>query len=257
MTPNGAALAARLAAALPGVEVFVRADAGAAGAGRRAVRVPGAGGGRSASTATAATCFVMATGIVVRPVAGLWSTRPRTRRSSWSTNGAALRSACCRATSGGANTLARQVAAVLGAQPVITTATDVNEVPAIDVLALEAGLAIENPQAIKTVNMALLTGAAVEVHDPFGLLSNRIPNARAVGPGRAPSCAGPRLRGRPHPGRPARRPDPEAALAGRRHRLQPQHRGGGNPRAAARDPAGSRPVPGEPEGPGVDRSEGG
>ena len=44
-------------------------------------------------------------------------------------------------------------------------------------------MAIENPQAIKTVNMALLTGAAVEVHDPFGLLSNRIPNARAVGPG--------------------------------------------------------------------------
>jgi cobalt-precorrin 5A hydrolase len=31
--------------------------------------------------------------------------------------------------------------------------------------------------------MALLTGSAVEVHDPFGLLSNRIPNARAVGPG--------------------------------------------------------------------------
>jgi len=84
---------------------------------------------------------------------------------------------------GGANRLAGQVAAAIGAQPVITTATDVNAVPAIDVLAAELGLKIESPQAIKTVNMALLTGAAVEVHDPFGLLSNRIPNARAVGPG--------------------------------------------------------------------------
>ena len=54
--------------------------------------------------------------------------------------------------------------------------------PAIDVLAAELGLKIETPQAIKTVNMALLTGAAVEVHDPFGLVSNRIPNARGLGP---------------------------------------------------------------------------
>jgi cobalt-precorrin 5A hydrolase len=76
------------------------------------------------------------------------------------------------------------VATAIGAKPVITTATDVNAVPAIDVLAQEAGITIENPQAIKTVNMALLTGAAIEVHDPFGLLSNRIPNARGLGPGR-------------------------------------------------------------------------
>ncbi|MCK7507845.1 MAG: hypothetical protein MZV70_29880 [Desulfobacterales bacterium] len=50
---------------------------------------------------------------------------------------------------------------------------------------VELGLAIENPQAIKTVNMALLTGAAVEVHDPLGCLAGRIPNARGLRPRRA------------------------------------------------------------------------
>jgi cobalt-precorrin 5A hydrolase len=67
------------------------------------------------------------------------------------------------------------VAAVIGAQPVVTTATDVNGAVAIDSLAVELGLTIETPAAIKTVNMALLTGSPLEVHDPLGLLAGRLP----------------------------------------------------------------------------------
>jgi cobalt-precorrin 5A hydrolase len=78
---------------------------------------------------------------------------------------------------GGANALTLQVAEIIGASPVITTATDVNMRPAIDVLAKEKKLNIENPPAIKTVNMALLTDQQIGVHDPFAVLQDDIPNA--------------------------------------------------------------------------------
>jgi cobalt-precorrin 5A hydrolase len=78
---------------------------------------------------------------------------------------------------GGANALTLKVAEIIGARPVITTATDVNMRPAIDVLAKEKKLNIENPPAIKTVNMALLTDQQIGVHDPFGVLQDDIPNA--------------------------------------------------------------------------------
>ncbi|MDY6832694.1 MAG: cobalt-precorrin 5A hydrolase [Thermodesulfobacteriota bacterium] len=74
---------------------------------------------------------------------------------------------------GGANRLARQAADLLGAVPVITTATDIHGKPAIDLVALERGLSIENPYAIKTVNMALLADESVWVYDPAGWLGTR------------------------------------------------------------------------------------
>jgi cobalt-precorrin 5A hydrolase len=75
---------------------------------------------------------------------------------------------------GGANRLALRVAKVLGAAPVITTATDTNQKPAIDVLAVDLGLAIENPECIKAVNMALLTGDPIFLHDPYGWLTHHL-----------------------------------------------------------------------------------
>ncbi|MBW2439300.1 MAG: cobalt-precorrin 5A hydrolase [Deltaproteobacteria bacterium] len=71
---------------------------------------------------------------------------------------------------GGANELARDIAHIVEAEPVITTATDINALPAIDVIAVENGLVIENPGAIKSVNMALLNKKRITVHDPANLL---------------------------------------------------------------------------------------
>jgi cobalt-precorrin 5A hydrolase len=71
---------------------------------------------------------------------------------------------------GGANELARNVAKHLNAMPVITTATDIDHVPAIDILAMQHCLLIENPEAIKTVHMALLQGQKVWLHDPMNIL---------------------------------------------------------------------------------------
>ena len=71
---------------------------------------------------------------------------------------------------GGANALTLKIAKLIRADPVITTATDIQGVPAIDLLAKEKNLIIENSDAIKYVSMALLTGKPVTIHDPYRIL---------------------------------------------------------------------------------------
>lgn len=78
---------------------------------------------------------------------------------------------------GGANELALTVAGLIGADPVITTATDINNLPAIDLLACKNGLLIENPEAIKYVNSSFLCGNKIRLHDPFKILSDTLPEA--------------------------------------------------------------------------------
>ncbi len=81
---------------------------------------------------------------------------------------------------GGANELAQEVARITGAEPVITTATDLEGLPSIDLMALEKGMAIKNLQAIRHLNAAILAGAAgpcedslIQVFDPEDRLSLR------------------------------------------------------------------------------------
>jgi cobalt-precorrin 5A hydrolase len=178
ITPNGASLAVRIAAALPNAGVF---GADALGS------LPDSAT-RFGSLAEAVAehfrrfsghVFIMATGIVVRVVAGLLVHKTEDPAVVVVDDRGRFAVSLLSGHIGGANRLAEQVAAVINAQAVITTATDVNAVAAIDVLAVELGMKIENPAAIKTVNMALLTGAPVEVHDPFGILTGRMLHAAA------------------------------------------------------------------------------
>ncbi|MDH4205767.1 MAG: cobalt-precorrin 5A hydrolase [Desulfobacteraceae bacterium] len=81
---------------------------------------------------------------------------------------------------GGANSLTRKISEIIGAAPVITTATDKNNLPSIDLIAKNAGLFIENPDAIKSVNMALISGKKIGVHDPFHLITDSFPQASLV-----------------------------------------------------------------------------
>lgn len=74
---------------------------------------------------------------------------------------------------GGANAMARRVAALLGATPVITTATDCEGLPALDELAREKGLAVGNLEAVKRVSAALLAGEQVLLRDPENHLGLR------------------------------------------------------------------------------------
>jgi len=72
---------------------------------------------------------------------------------------------------GGANELARRVAALTGGAPVITTATDCLGLPSFDVIARDLGLAIGNLDAVKHVNTALISGERIIIFDPAGLLA--------------------------------------------------------------------------------------
>lgn len=62
---------------------------------------------------------------------------------------------------GGANEAARKLAQALGAEPVITTATDVNRVFSVDLFAKKNGLHISDMELAKEVSAALLQGMAV------------------------------------------------------------------------------------------------
>ena len=68
---------------------------------------------------------------------------------------------------GGANALAREIARVLGAEAVITTATDVNGVFAVDEWAKAQNCAIPDPRGIKGVSARLLDGTPITVRAAF------------------------------------------------------------------------------------------
>lgn len=62
---------------------------------------------------------------------------------------------------GGANRWAEKIALKIGAVPVITTATDLHHVFAVDVFATENGCIVVNPEEIKTISSRLLEGKSV------------------------------------------------------------------------------------------------
>ena len=172
VTPGGAAMAGRIIRGLGEGRLFCTPSAAdAAPAGATSVdRLSDAVAERF--RAYRGHVFVMSAGIVVRVIAPLIQRKTidpavvvvdETGQFSISLLSGHL---------GGANELAEQVAGAVGGVPVITTATDVRGVPAIDVIARRAGLAIENPEAIKEINMALITGRPVWVDDPDGWLAD-------------------------------------------------------------------------------------
>ena len=119
--------------------------------------------------------FIMAAGIVVRSLAGLLAHKTEDPAvvvvDECGQHAISLLSGHL----GGANDLARRIGTCIGARPIITTATDLRQVPAIDLMAQERGLVIENPEAIRHVSMALLEGRPVALHDPQGHLADALP----------------------------------------------------------------------------------
>jgi cobalt-precorrin 5A hydrolase len=71
---------------------------------------------------------------------------------------------------GGANRLASEVARLTGAQTVITTASDVQGRPALDLLARDLGLEVENPDLLARIARALLEEETLWICDPEGRL---------------------------------------------------------------------------------------
>ena len=68
---------------------------------------------------------------------------------------------------GGANALALKTAEILGAEPVVTTATDLHDRFAVDVFAKNNHCAIFNMKAAKEVSAAILAGESVGFYSEF------------------------------------------------------------------------------------------
>jgi cobalt-precorrin 5A hydrolase len=108
--------------------------------------------------------FVMATGIVVRMIAPYIADKRYDPAIVVIDVTGRFAVSLCSGHLGGANQLAQELGTALGAIPVVTTGTDVNETLAPDMLAKELGAEIENWDALKTVSAALVDGERVGVY---------------------------------------------------------------------------------------------
>ena len=70
---------------------------------------------------------------------------------------------------GGANTLAAGIAALTGGEAVVTTATDLNGLFAVDLWAKKQGMAVVNPERIKRVSAKILRRETVVIDSPYPL----------------------------------------------------------------------------------------
>jgi cobalt-precorrin 5A hydrolase/precorrin-3B C17-methyltransferase len=69
---------------------------------------------------------------------------------------------------GGANELARKIASLLDAHPVITTASDIDETLSIDLLGNEFGWVLEDNTDVNTVSAALVNGEMIGIYQDAG-----------------------------------------------------------------------------------------
>lgn len=110
--------------------------------------------------------FIMATGIVIRTIADL--IRDKTTdpavvvMDEMGKNVISLLSGHL----GGANAITTHLASFLGGNPVITTGTDVNNITAVDTIAMEIEAEIENKEMIKAVSSTMLK------NEPVALISD-------------------------------------------------------------------------------------
>jgi cobalt-precorrin 5A hydrolase len=112
--------------------------------------------------------FIMATGIVVRTVAPLLQAKDRDPAVVVLDDAGRFAVSLLSGHIGGANALAHSCAEIAGSIPVITTATDANDLPSFDMLAKENGWLIEELSRVKTLNALLLEGKEIAVVDETG-----------------------------------------------------------------------------------------
>ena len=112
--------------------------------------------------------FIMASGIVVRMIAPHLESKESDPAVVVLDDAAQFSISLLSGHLGGANELAERCAFLSGARPVITTATDANNLPSFDMLAKEQGWVIDDISRVKTLNALLLDGEEIAVVDSSG-----------------------------------------------------------------------------------------
>jgi len=111
---------------------------------------------------------IMATGIVVRLLAPYITTKDRDAAVVVCDEAGQHAISLLSGHLGGANELAEEVAEILGGTAVITTATDVNHLPAFDEVARQCNMAVEPLERIKLLNGLLLEQKSITLVDGSG-----------------------------------------------------------------------------------------
>lgn len=137
---------------------------------------------RSAFGGSDALLFVGATGIAVRTVAPLLVSKASDPAVISIDDRATFCIPLVSGHIGGANDLARRIAGLVGATPVVTTATDVSGVFAVDSWAVSQGLAVRDVQRIKLVSSKLLRGETARCASELPIAGEAPAGVEAVGP---------------------------------------------------------------------------
>ncbi len=170
ITRNGALLGQRLREGLAGADLFVSSRyGGQAGTGARLFNPEELKElvGTLWKEYDGLAC-IMATGIVVRMIAPLLESKEKDPAVVVMDDAGRFAISLVSGHLGGANELAERCAFASGARAVITTATDVNELPSFDMLAKELNWCIDDISRVKTLNSLLLDGEEIAVVDPSG-----------------------------------------------------------------------------------------
>ncbi len=107
--------------------------------------------------------FIMAAGIVVRTIAPLIKDKKIDPAVVVLDEKGKFAISLLSGHMGGANRLAKKIADSLGGQAVITTASDVNERPALDLWALERDLYVEDWERVKRLSARIVNGEKIRV----------------------------------------------------------------------------------------------
>ncbi|MEE9591065.1 MAG: cobalt-precorrin 5A hydrolase [Thermodesulfobacteriota bacterium] len=156
ITENGLRIAEKLASGLGSSDIYTLDDVRKRGLPRLVKR---------AFRESEGLIFIMATGIVVRTIAPFINGKGRDPAVVVVDEKGKHAISLLSGHLGGANELAREVGGLIGARPVITTATDVNGLPCIEDIARRFNCTIEDIKGIKYVNSAIVNGGSVAFVD--------------------------------------------------------------------------------------------
>src|SRR5574337_826326 len=113
--------------------------------------------------------FIMAAGIVVRTIAPLLKDKKSDPAVVVLDEEGKFVVSLVSGHLGGANELAKEIARFLGGEAVITTASDVNNLPSIDLWARDNGLLIENWEALPQVGTRYVNNGGLRVYSDIPL----------------------------------------------------------------------------------------